>query len=256
MRVDVLLTPTQLAEHGEGVLFIVVDILRSSTTICTALGQGAQAVVPCVSPQQAQAVARQSQSVLLAGESHGWPIPGFELENSPLQCTPELVAGRLIAFVSTNAVPLIVRLPDGDESRTVIGGLVNRSAVLEYVRQWRPQEVVICCAGDRGAVAYEDVLGAGAFVEGLRQQRSVALTDAAHLAAAVYRDAAADCLSAVLRSSRHARFLALTGRHQDVAYALEQDRWGIVPRWRAGAIVQEAAAVSVPGRVSVPECAA
>lgn len=255
MRVDVVLTPAQLPKYTDGVLFIVVDLLRSSTTICTALQHGARAIVPCVTPQQAQTVAgRSSQPVLLAGERGGWPIPGFELENSPLEYTPERVAGRLIAFVSSNAAPLIVQLPDGETSQTVIGGLVNRSAVVDYVRRWRPQELVICCAGDRGAVAYEDVLGAGAFVEEFRNIRSVALTDAAHLAAAVYRDAASDYLSAVLRSSRHARFLVLTGRQQDVAFALERDCMRIVPRWRAGVIVGDP--LAVPEQVSIPECAA
>lgn len=258
MRVDVVLTPTRQLSGDAGMLFIVVDVLRTSTTLCTALAHGAKAIVPFPTPEEAREfVQRSSQPVLLAGEQEGQPIPGFELENSPVEYTPERVAGRIIAFVSSNGAPLLRQLPDGEEVRTIVAGLVNNGAVLEYIWQWRPRTVLICCAGNGGAIAYEDVVGAGAIVEGLRRYRSVALTDAAHLAAAVYREAASNCFAVMMRCSRHARFLALTGRERDVEYTVQRDRFWVVPRWFSGMITAEPSSAKVASvTADMPECAA
>ncbi|MCS7170577.1 MAG: 2-phosphosulfolactate phosphatase, partial [Candidatus Kapabacteria bacterium] len=239
MRVDVVLMPAALSGAvPEGTLCVMVDVLRTSTTFCAALAQGAEAIVPFATQEAARRFAEHaSQLVVMGGEQHGRPIPGFALENSPLEYTEESVSGKLIAFVSSNGVPLLYRLPDGETPHTVVMGLVNRAAVAEYCRQQRPDQVLICCAGDSGAIAYEDVLGAGALVAGLCEMKFVALTDAAHLALAAYREAVEGMLASVLRASRHARFLALEGKQRDIEYATRLDVLWIVPRWYGRQVV-------------------
>ncbi len=258
MRVEVFFQPAVPVEHGRGrELAILVDVLRTSTTLAVAFAHRARAVVPCATPEEACRFAEAStEPVLLAGEQGGKPIPGFALENSPREYVPEVVAGKLIAFVSSNGTPLLRRLPDGDSFRTVVAGLVNRAAVVEYCRRWGPERVWICCAGDGGSVAYEDVLGAGALVEGLSRLRSVVVTDAAQVAAAVYREASRGYLEAVLRASRHARFLALEGKQHDIEDALRLDTVWVVPRWVGGFLLGEEPACVGAVTASTPECAA
>lgn len=261
MRVEVLFESSRIPEprRGERELFVVVDLLRTSTTVCVALAQGARAIVPFATPEQAREFARTSvEPVLLAGEQGGRRIEGFALENSPLEYRREQVAGRVIAFVSTNGTPLVRRLPDGEEARTVVMGLVNRAAVVEYCRLWEPECVYVCCAGHRGAVAYEDVVGAGALVAGLQGMRSVKLTDAAHVALVVYREAIAEPVAALLRASHHARFLALEGKRADVEYAVQQDLFWLVPRWYQGRLIAAAefSSRTVQRQTTTPECAA
>lgn len=259
MRVDVILHPALLPpwREGERSLFVVVDVLRTSTTVVTALARGARAFVPFETPDEVRLFAEQSsEPVLVAGEQGGRPIAGFDLENSPSEYTADRVAGRVVAFVSTNGAPLVRRLPDGEAPRTVLLGLVNRAAVVEYCHRWEPEQVWVCCAGQSGAVAYEDVLGAGAFIAGLHELHSVAVTDAAHIALAVYREAAAAPLAAVLRASRHARFLAVQGKQRDLEDAVQVDVYDIVPRWRSGRIVAERPEMAELAAVTSSECAA
>lgn len=257
MQVEVFFQPTVPSSHGERGLAILVDVLRTSTTLAVALAHRARAVVPCATPEEVRQFAEQSsEPVLLAGEQGGRPIPGFALENSPREYTPAVVAGKLIAFVSSNGAPLLRQLPDGETVRTVVAGLVNRAAVVEYCCQWRPERIWICCAGDGGRVAYEDVLGAGALVEGLCRLCSVALTDAAQVAAAVYREASHRLLEAVLRASRHARFLALEGKQLDIEEALRVNTLQIVPRWVNGRLIgEELSWLGVP-TAATPACTA
>src|SRR5262245_7137069 len=75
---------------------IVVDLLRASTTIATALAAGAECVMPFAEIDQTLAAAQKfgRDQVLLGGERGGKLIPGFDLGNSPSEYTPERIAGR------------------------------------------------------------------------------------------------------------------------------------------------------------------
>ena len=99
-----LTTPDALV----GATVIVIDVLRATTTITAALAAGAERVIPCGELDDARRVreelagGRPPVSALLGGERGGLPIAGFDLGNSPAEYTPERVAGRTIAFTTTN----------------------------------------------------------------------------------------------------------------------------------------------------------
>src|SRR5689334_14835465 len=97
MRVDVLFGPAQLVPAlMSGRVVAVIDVLRASTTIATALGNGAKAVVPMAEADEAITRAKQFTrgDVKLAGERKMLPIPGFDLGNSPRDMTREAVEGK------------------------------------------------------------------------------------------------------------------------------------------------------------------
>ena len=90
MRIDVAFTPAGLSQtelHGRVVF--VIDILRATTTMCAALSNGARAIIPVSSTEEALRLAQTigSTDVLLAGERNCVRIPGFQLGNSPLEMT-------------------------------------------------------------------------------------------------------------------------------------------------------------------------
>ncbi len=142
---------------------IVVDLLRASTTICTALANGAECVMPFAEIDATLAAAEHfgRHHVLLGGERHGKLIPGFDLSNSPAEYTPERVAGRRILFTTTNGARAIHHARGA--RRVLVGAAANRSAVARAAAA--SQNVVMLCAGTDGEVANEDVLAAGAIVE-------------------------------------------------------------------------------------------
>src|SRR5690606_11885535 len=80
----------------QGGVAVVIDILRASTTIVHALAEGARAVLPFESVDDARAAAaiQSPGSALLGGERGGERIEGFDLGNSPLEYTPDVVSGK------------------------------------------------------------------------------------------------------------------------------------------------------------------
>ena len=147
---------------------VIIDILRASSTIITALSNGAKRVIPCGTPDEARQIREQSHAddVLLGGERGGVLIEGFDCGNSPTEYAPGRVAGKTIAFTTTNGTQALLKSAAAET--ILIGAFVNRHAVVDQLHtDQRPVHLV--CAGTDGQITGEDVLFAGAVVEALQQ---------------------------------------------------------------------------------------
>jgi 2-phosphosulfolactate phosphatase len=212
---------------------VVIDVLRASTTIVTALAAGAVEVIPRATIEDARHAAQQTRgSVLLGGERDGLPIEGFDLGNSPGEYTADRVAGRRIVFTTTNGTAAMLKCRSAQQ--TFIGAFVNLSALADRVRGM--DEIEILCAGTRGRVSREDVLLAGAIVDRLinRHGPTVRLNDEAALARDAWRGVAStdphnSRLASALAESRGGRRVAQIGMQNDLALAAAVDGSRIVP---------------------------
>jgi 2-phosphosulfolactate phosphatase len=243
-RLYVHLLPT-LFEPADlrGCVAVVIDLLRASTTIIQALAAGATAVVACQEVDEARRTAAKlggSGPVLLGGERGGVQIEGFDLGNSPLEYTPDRVAGRTIVFTTTNGTRALRRCAAADTAR--VGALTNRRAVLDWLAgEERPVHLV--CAGTNGRITAEDCLCAGAFARELTDvARSHTLAnDDAQNAADLFRanSATTASLLAAMRNSRGGRNLTALGYGADIEAAARRDLFEIVPEYdpRSGRIV-------------------
>jgi 2-phosphosulfolactate phosphatase len=165
---------------------IVIDLLRASTTICTALAAGAECVMPFAEIDETLAAAEKfgRGNVLLGGERHGKVIFGFDLGNSPAEYTPERVAGRRILFTTTNGARALHHARGA--RRVLVGAAVNRAAIAQAVRD--DPGFAILCAGTDGQIADEDVLAGGAIIESVAQvATNVVLDDNAAKALGYWR---------------------------------------------------------------------
>src|SRR3989441_10388411 len=130
MKIDVFFTPLGLAAGdlgGRGV--VVIDVLRATTTVVTALANGAKAVIPAATSEEAVRLASnlEKDRVLLAGERKSLKIEGFALGNSPREMTPAAVAGKTIVLSTTNGTPALVAAQGGDP--VLVGAPVNFRAL-------------------------------------------------------------------------------------------------------------------------------
>src|SRR5205085_1301794 len=114
---------------------IVLDILRATTTIVAALANGAKAVVPTASSEEALKVAPNfdRKERLLAGERRCVRIPGFDLGNSPLEMTTEVVGGKTIILSTTNGTPALAAAETGRP--VIVGAVTNFSAAAKVARK-------------------------------------------------------------------------------------------------------------------------
>jgi len=145
---------------------VIIDVLRASSTIVTALDHGAAGVIPCGDPAEAKRLrlSAAASGVLLGGERGGVRIEGFDLGNSPAEYTRDRVAGRRIVFTTTNGTRALLRCQDA--RHIVIGCWLNLASLAEWLAA-AATPVHLVCAGTDGIVSGEDVLAAGAIVQQL-----------------------------------------------------------------------------------------
>ncbi len=218
----------------QGGVAIVVDVLRATTTITTALADGAEAVIPCIDIETAKQHATEEtpKKIILGGERQGEKIEGFDLGNSPLKYTPEIVAGKTIAFTTTNGTKALHASLNAET--ILIGAFVNLNAiVLSLQKETRPIHLI--CAGTNGSITSEDVLFAGAVVDGLVSQNETTyqLNDSAILAAAAVKQPlqSDESLLEAIRQSHGGRNLIRLGFDDDIAFAATRDLYQIIPKY-------------------------
>jgi len=233
MKIDVYFTPLGLKEDdlaGRGV--VVIDVLRATTTIVTALANGAKAVVPAASSEEAVRLTAnlEKNGILLAGERKALKIEGFQLGNSPREMTPEVVAGKTIFLSTTNGTPALVAAQAG--APVLVGGAVNFTALAERARALFTErsDLAIVCAGRDKQFALEDAYTAGRLLKAVKKgvpPKKLTLNDAAVVALELtaryknWRDALENCDAA--------RQLAEVDLAADVAFSAKADRFAVVP---------------------------
>lgn len=234
-----LASPGQLA----GGVAVVVDVLRATTTIITALASGCSAVYPCATVEEARRTAdgMRAGRVLLAGERDGLPLPGFDLGNSPGEFTPARCRDLALVMTTTNGTRALLHAATA--ARTFVAGFVNFSAVCEQLRQDR-RPVHVVCAGDAGQVALEDALLAGALVDFLSDAGEVRPNDGARLAWDSFETHGRFLDGALEVCAGGVRLRAL-GYDEDVRAAARVDAFALVPELRRNTLHVEVGAVGI-----------
>lgn len=224
-------------EDLTGRTVVVVDILRATTTVVHALAAGATEVIPLGVVEEAQARATAiGSTAVLGGERGGKRIAGFDLGNSPLEYTPERLAGKTLVFTTTNGTRAM--LHSRQAARILIGAFVNLSALCRELSA--ADAVDIVCAGTDRQITREDVLFAGAVGDELGRDRPRECNDQAELAIDAWRNAAREMtkgspLAAILRGSLGARNLIEIGQERDIEIAATIDKFDLAPELDAAA---------------------
>jgi 2-phosphosulfolactate phosphatase len=235
---EVLLTPAEFGTLPQRDLgracCVVFDVLRATTTMLTALANGAAAVLPVTTIDEAMAWKRKQPDVLLAGERDGVRIRAeltgggdFDLGNSPREFTSEMVGGRMIVMTTTNGTRALQACRGARE--VLIGSFVGLAALAAHLQRVSPEELLLVCAGTGEEAAFEDTLAAGALAELLAPAGTEArLADAAWMARQLYRQHAGDLLAAMQFSRNGRRLLSNPDLRADVPLCLERDRLPLV----------------------------
>lgn len=230
------------AEAGD--LVVVVDTLRSSSFVATALAIGAEAVRPVTTVEEAFQLGRSpglSEEVLLAGEIDGVKVEGFDFGNSPTELLSRggEVRGRTLILRSTMGTRAIQAARAGGADSLAVGCILNARTVAAYVYshgvEHRRDVSIVCCGFPPEHFAVEDFLGAGGIIAELpgAVERDDAAS-AAHLAFLSAKDSGK--LLDIVNGGRSARLLWEVGVKEDIPFCLEPNRYDVLPLLRAGLI--------------------
>lgn len=214
---------------------VVIDVLRATSTIVTALMNGARGVISVADMGEASKISQNldSENHLLCGEKDGVKIDGYALGNSPLEYTREQVEGKTLIFNTTNGTKAVKK--SMGSSDVVIGAFLNLSAVSGYLESSQ-NDIILLCAGWKGRLALEDTLLAGAIIHklygGLLPDTA---PDGAKVAFGLF-EKYRDDINTVIKQSNHAMRLANIVEHDDISYCCKIDLSDLVPSLSDGII--------------------
>ena len=230
---EVILTPAEFEPFQQRDLSqtvcVVFDILRATTSMITALSNGADAIIPVAQIGEALELRRKHPDYLLAGERDGLRIPTsltggteFDLGNSPREFTAEKVQGRTIVMTTTNGTRAL-RACAGAKG-VLVGSFHNLRATASWLLNHKPQHLVLVCSGTYEQPAFEDILAAGAICERIwPNYAGGTVADSAELARRIYPLMQSNLLDAMRGSRNGRRLLSMPALRDDVWFSVQRE---------------------------------
>ena len=232
MKIFIYHTPELTPNDTVPECAIAVDVLRATSTMATVLAAGGEAVQVFSDLDQLMTVSEQwpSDKRLRAGERGGAKVAGFELGNSPLDCTAELVAGKRLFISTTNGTRALQRIQNAPI--VLAAALINRAAVVKFLLEKQPETIWIVGSGWEGSYSLEDTVCAGAIAHSIWQQTNCSLeeisgNDEVVSAIALYSQWQNDLLGLLHKASHGQRLLRLECL-EDLKYCSQTDTLDIL----------------------------
>jgi 2-phosphosulfolactate phosphatase len=245
-NLEVLFTPAEFsalrAEDLSDVVCVVFDILRATTSMLTALSNGASRIFPVREISEALELRRAHPNALLAGEREGVRILraqtgsiDFDLGNSPREFVRERVGDREIIMTTTNGTRALQSCLGA--RRILASNFLNLRATADAIRAENAPRLLVICAGTFEEAAYEDTLAAGALCDLVWDQYERGkIADSAQIARQVYRDAGGNLQAAMQHSRNARRLLANPNLRDDVPFSLRRDSLAFTAELRDGSV--------------------
>lgn len=223
---------------------VVIDVIRATTSILTALEFGASRVIPAATDEEARHAYHglPAGTGLLCGERRGTRIEGYDLGNSPREYAEADLAGKTLVYRTTNGTPAMRRSMSGRRLRLACfrnAGVISNT-LLEDLGAPSAHGVLLVCAGRLGRVSMDDAWCAGHLVERVRAGRSpLRLSDAARSAGQLARSLGLPTAARLAETSA-GRALRSLGLAEDLEACADLDTSGVVPVWRGDAFIRAA----------------
>jgi len=232
--IEVLFTPAeyafldQRAQLSETVC-VVFDVLRMTSTIVTALANGAEAIMPVGDIDDAWAEKKRRPEVLLAGERGGDRIEDFDFGNSPREFTKRKVQGKTLVMTTTNGTRAL--LACAGARKVLIASFLNLRATADFILADPPSHLLIVCSGTFDQAACEDALGAGALCDSIwSKYEHGEVADSALIARNIYGCEEPGLAAALARSRNAQRLLKQPKLRADVPFCSERDKFKLVAK--------------------------
>lgn len=214
---------------------VVIDVFRATSTIASALQNGAACVIPVDAVPQAVAIS-QEVGGLAAGERDGQLAEGLSHGNSPLEYYREFIEGKILVLTTTNGTRLLHMALENGADDIVTGSFPNLSAVCRHLVQ-QQKNVVLACAGWKDRFNLEDALFAGAVIHRVKAHFQIHC-DSSLMAESIYAQHKDRLLSFAENLTHYHRLVNRFGYIDDIAFCLTEDLADVLPLYREGRLVK------------------
>lgn len=237
MKIDIIISADDIQESKiKNKNVVVIDMLRATTVITTAFMNGCREVIPYLTVDEAlnKGKTLSRDSYVLGGERKAVKIEGFDLCNSPLEYTKDIVNDKTVIITTTNGTRTLTECTAA--KRIFVGAMINGKAVGEKLIELG-DDVCIVNAGTNGEFSMDDFICSGYIInEILKLSEKVDLTDIAKTANYIYESNPS--IEGFIHIARHYGVMKDLGLMEDIHYAMQKDITEIVPEYKDGRILK------------------
>ena len=213
-------------------IVVIIDVLRATSTIATALHNGAKAIVPVDSVAECIRIGKQIDAIT-AGERDGQIAEGLQHGNSPFEYSKELICGKTLVLTTTNGTKLLHMALDKGAKQIITGSFPNLSAVCNYLIK-QNKNVILACAAWKDRINIEDTIFAGAVIDAIQEHFHISC-DSSQIALTMYGQAKNDMYDFMKQhNASHYHRLTNYGLEKDIRYCLTPNSANVLPEYRDG----------------------
>lgn len=216
-------------------IVVIIDVLRATSTIASALYNGAKCVIPVDSVSRCIELGKQIDGIT-AGERDGKVADGLSYGNSPFEYPREFIQGKTLVLTTTNGTRLLHMALERGAKEIITGSFSNLTAVCDHLVEMN-EHVILGCAAWKDKINMEDMLFAGAVISRVRENFTINC-DSSHIAEAMYEKGYKDLFGFMKKNNAsHYHRLMGYGLEKDIRHCLDEDSANVLPIYRDGKLV-------------------
>ncbi|TXJ24723.1 MAG: 2-phosphosulfolactate phosphatase [Chitinophagaceae bacterium] len=213
---------------------VIIDVFRATSTIASALYNGAKCVIPVDSVPKAIEISRNIDGIA-AGERDGQIAEGLSHGNSPLEYGRDFIGGKTLVLTTTNGTRLLQMALERGADTIISGSFPNLSSVCEFLLR-ENKNVVLGCAGWKDRFNLEDTLFAGAVISRIKKHFEINC-DSSLMAETMYTKHKNNLLGFAPKLTHYHRLVERFGLIEDIKFCLTEDVANVLPVYREGRLV-------------------
>ena len=229
-----ILTP-QLLDLYEvhDAIVVIIDVFRATSTMATALYNGASKIIPVDSAELCIEMGKQTGGIT-AGERDGKIIPGLSYGNSPSEYPRSFIENKTLVITTTNGTKLLHMALKQGAKEVITGSFPNLTKVVNFLKE-QNANVILGCSGWKNRFNIEDTLFAGAVIEAIKDQFTIHC-DSSFMANQLYNMHKND-MPNYIKTLTHWHRLAAYGLEEDMQYCVYKDVAPSLPIFKNGALI-------------------
>ena len=216
-------------------IVVVIDVFRATSTIASALYNGAEAVIPVDTVPKAIEIAHEIDGIA-AGERDGRIAEGLQYGNSPLEYHRAFIGGKRLVLTTTNGTKLLYMALENGATDIMTGSFPNLGAVCNYLLE-QQKNVVLACAGWKDRFNMEDTLFAGAVIDRIGKEFTCHC-DSSATALHLYQSMKNDLIGNAKNFTHYHRLVERFGLIEDIRFCLTPDAANVSVIYKDGRLVK------------------
>jgi 2-phosphosulfolactate phosphatase len=218
----------------ENSIVVIIDVFRATSTIATAMYNGAEKIIPVDNVERCIEIGKQTPNSITAGERDGKVIEGLQHGNSPAEYPKSFIEGKTLVLTTTNGTKLLHMALQRGASSVITGSFPNLLAVCNYLVQ-QNKNVFLGCSAWKDRFNLEDTLFAGAVIEAVKNNFTIHC-DSSLMAEQMYSLHKND-MPEFIRQTTHWHRLAKFGLEKELEYCVTPNGANVLPIYKNGALI-------------------